>query len=80
MKTLTEKVAYNKTQKTAFSSGYCMGVRDYQGYVKCSEKDRRILKDITDTMKDIAKLGDPLGKGYMCGIRDAANERKAKKK
>lgn len=80
MKTLTEKMKYNSEQKTDFAGGYCMGVRDYQSYVKSSEKDRRALKDIADTMKSIAKMGEDIGKGYMYGIRDAANERKAKKK
>ena len=34
MKTLAEKVAYNETQNTGFSHGYCTGVKFYQNYGK----------------------------------------------
>lgn len=80
MKTLKEKLAYNQSRNTEFSQGYCMGVKDYHNYVKLSEKDKKIHNESVDIFKSCASMGDQFAKGVMCGIRDAANERKAKKK
>lgn len=79
--TVDEKKRYHENgyPKGEFSRGYCAGVSDYSGYVKYSVKDKRLLKSFADTMHSLAKLNDPRGKGYLCALRDCANERKAKK-
>lgn len=80
MKTLTEKVAYNEKKKDGFSMGYCAGVRFYKNYGKGGAPvDKKAHNQYIDDMKDAAKRGYSYGKGFMCGIRDAANERKSKK-
>lgn len=80
MKTLTEKVAYNEKQNSSFSKGYLLGVRFYQGYGKNGAPvDKQKHNEFIDGMKAGAKKHSYC-KGFMCGIRDAANERKAKKK
>ncbi len=80
MKTLAEKVAYNQTQNSDFSNGYLLGVRWYGEYPKLSVQGRKTQIEVIDTIKVSAKMGDGFSKGIMCGIRDSANERKAKKK
>lgn len=80
MKTFVEKLSYNQSQKTEFSQGYCLGVRDYQKYPKLSIKDKKTYNETVDVIRACASMGDEFSKGVMCGIRDAANERKAKKK
>lgn len=80
MKTLAEKVAYNETQNTGFSHGYCTGVKFYQNYGKGGAPvDNKGHNEYIDDMKKAAKKHS-YAKGFMCGIRDAANERKAKKR
>lgn len=79
MKTLKEKFDYNSSQKNGFSMGYCCGVKYYQSYGSCrSQADRTKRKEYIDDMKSAAKKYS-YAKGFMCGIRDAANDRKAKK-
>ncbi len=80
MKTLAEKVAYNQKQNSGFSQGYLLGVRWYGEYPKLSGKNKKQQLKVIDITKKTAKMGDEFAKGIMCGIRDAANERKAKKK
>ncbi len=80
MKTLAEKVAYNQAQENGFSRGYCLGVRYYQNYGKGGTPvDKTKHNEFIDDMRKAAKK-HRYAKGFMCGIRDAANERKAKKK
>lgn len=80
MKTLAEKYAYNQTQNGGFSKGYCLGVRFYQNYGKDGAPvDKQKHNEFIDDMRSGAKKHSYC-KGFMCGIRDAANERKAKKK
>lgn len=83
-RTLDEKYDYNKRRmreakdnaEKSFSSGYCMGVALYQGYPKANEKDRQKRRDAVDRIKIEARSGNAYSKGIMCGIRDAAKERK----
>lgn len=76
-----EKVKYNAKRKTPFGYGYSWGVKAYRNYPKASaEEKKRILAEIA-AYKEEAKKKNRSGecaKGYMCGVRDAANERKAK--
>lgn len=84
-RTVDEKVKYHKaqSQKTPFGWGYLWGVQAYRKYPKADKAERkRILAEIDDYSKDAkAGKGDSreCAKGFMCGVRDAANERKAKK-
>ena len=77
-RTVDEKLKYNKDNKSDFASGYRIGVSIYRDYPKLGEKDRQQTKQIIDGYKDLARSGNELSKGFMCGIRDAANERKAR--
>lgn len=79
MKTLAEKIEYNKKQNTDFSKGYLLGVRWYGEYPKLSGEERKKQLEVIDITKSSAKLGDRFSKGIMCGVRDAATERKRKK-
>lgn len=79
MKTLAEKVAYNEKRNTDFAFGYRLGVQIYKDYPKSDEKGKRETKRLIDGYKTLARDGDEISKGFMCGIRDAANERKARK-
>ena len=79
MKTLTEKVAYNQTKNSGFSKGYCAGVRYYQSYGKNGAPiDKRRHNQYIDDMKAGANKYRYC-KGFMCGLRDSANERKARR-
>lgn len=80
MRTLEEKLRYNSIRKTDFSFGYKLGVSIYKDYPKLNEKGKQEIKCLIDDYKDLARGGDKISKGFMCGIRDAANERKRKKK
>ena len=84
MRTVDEKVKFNQEQKTPFSWGYLWGVKSYRKYPKADKAERkRILAQIDDYSKD-AKNGKgrsrECAKGFMCGVRDAANERKTRVK
>lgn len=81
--TVDEKLKYNRKQHTPFSIGYRIGVMTYRVYPKSSkERKCEIMGDIDDN-KRIAQSGNPVhgsvkyAKGFMCGVRDAANERKS---
>jgi hypothetical protein len=77
--TVNDKYNYNKQQKTAFSYGYRFGVEAYRSYPKANAAKRKeILADI-DYSKQNAAKGKQYDKGFMCAIRDCANERKGKK-
>ncbi len=76
MRTVKEKFDYNSRQKTEFSQGYCAAVILY-GESR-TPQERKKHNAIIDDMKADAQAGDKFSKGYMCAIRDCANERKAK--
>lgn len=87
-RTVDEKYDYNMRRmretkdmsEKSFSSGYCMGVAMYQGYGKNSGMaDMQRRRKFIDNAKIKAQNGDLHCKGIMCGVRDAANERKARK-
>ena len=87
MRTLEEKIAYNKKHGSTdfFSMGYIMGVQTYRDYPKLNDKSkaetREMIKDFNETAKgkDRNRTEVKLSKGFICGIRDCANERKRKK-
>ena len=74
-----EKLAYNRKQNTMFSSGYVLGVNIYRAYPNANVKDKAVIKDLITSSRQHARNGEQWDKGIMCGVRDAANERKARK-
>lgn len=76
-----DKVKFNQAKKTPFSFGYRWGVKAYRAYPTADKEERkRILAEIDDYSKQ-AKKKSPSGecaKGFMCAVRDCANERKSK--
>ena len=82
MRTLKEKIDYNKKRYSTddFSTGYFIGVKMYRDYPKHDEKGKAELRKMIGDFNDLAKgkNGDKMAKGFMCGIRDSANERKRK--
>ena len=67
--------------KGDFSAGYIIGVSVYINYGKGGEpvhKDKR--SKYIDNIKLQARRGDLYSKGIMCGIKDAANERKERQR
>lgn len=85
MRTVDEKVKYNRglEKKTAFAWGYLWGVQAYRRYPKADRAERTQIRAEIDDYNKQARNGkgrsQECAKGYMCGVRDAANERKAKK-
>lgn len=85
-RTVDEKLKYNSAQKTAFAYGYRFGVQAYRRYPKADERHKRDISSDIDYNKRLAQTGDKsresvqYAKGFMCGVRDAANERKSKQK
>ncbi len=79
MKTLEEKLKYNSLKHTDFSFGYKLGVQIYKDYPKLKEKGKRELVKLVDGYRELARDGNEISKGFMCGYRDAANDRKVKK-
>lgn len=78
VRTLKEKYDYNKRKSGEFSSGYCMGVDIYNDYPKGNDTLKSTYKSLITNAKYLALKGDSYGKGIMCGVRDAASERKAR--
>ena len=80
-RTVEEKYNYNKSKvkENDFSFGYCLGVEMYCDYPKSSAKGRKKTLELIDNFGELARSGDMISKGFMCGIRDSANERKARK-
>lgn len=78
--TLKEKLQYNKARHTPFSIGYDLGVMLYIDYKKMDSRGKQVISDIIGSNRRLARSGDEIGKGFMCGVRDAANERKSKQK
>ena len=85
-RTVDEKLKYNSAQRTAFAYGYRFGVQAYRRYPKADERHKRDISSDIDYNKRLAQTGDKsresvqYAKGFMCGVRDAANERKIKQK
>lgn len=79
-RTLKEKLQYNEARHTPFSIGYGLGVMLYSDYKKMDSRGKQVISDIIGRNKRLARSGDEMGKGFMCGVRDAANERKSKQK
>ncbi len=73
---LVEKFAHNSQKDTSFSNGYVTGVIAYQSYNDYDKSGKQTVKDFIAANSKAAKSGDDLAKGVMCGVRDAANERK----
>ena len=80
MATLDEKLRFNQKRGTQFSVGYITGVKQYRNYPLKDRKGKQTVKKAIDEFKKMARNGDEFAKGIMCGIRDAANERKSRKK
>ena len=80
MFSVDDKIRFNKKRVTQFSAGYIFGVKKYREYSLKDRKGRQTTKKAFDEFSRMAKSGDEFSKGIMCGIRDAANERKAKNK
>lgn len=85
MRTTDEKLKHNERQKTPFGFGYCWGVKAYRGYTKLSKSEKQRAKADISYNAQLVKTGKTeatrsCAKGYMCGIRDAANDRKARQK
>lgn len=78
-RTLKEKYDYNKYKDDKFSRGYCFGVDLYQDYPRQTPQGKATYKELINNINQSAKLGNSTEKGVMCGIRDAANDRKNKK-
>ena len=77
--TVDEKVIYNRQRNTEFSNGYVLGVAIYREYAKADKKMQATIKEVINGASENAKHGYKMDKGIMCGVRDAANERKARK-
>ena len=79
-RTVQEKYDYNDRLDTPFSTGYTLGVILYRDYTRMDKEGKKMISEIIDTNKSLARSGDELGKGFMCAVRDCANERKARQK
>lgn len=79
MQSLDDKIKFNQKRGTQFSVGYILGVKQYRSYPQKDRKGKQTAKKAIDEFSKMAKNGDEFAKGIMCGIRDCANERKAKK-
>lgn len=77
-RTVDEKLEYNRKLKTDFSAGYVLGVNIYRRYSSANAEGKASIKELIATANENARRGDKLDKGIMCGVRDAANERKSK--
>lgn len=79
-RTVQEKYDYNNARNSPFSTGYTLGVMLYRDYPRMDKEGKKMISEIIDTNKSLARSGDELGKGFMCAVRDCANERKARQK
>ena len=80
MFSIDDKIKFNKKRGSLFGSGYILGVKQYRKYALKDRKQKQVVKKAIDEFSKMARNGYEFAKGIMCGIRDAANERKAKKK
>jgi len=83
-RTLEEKMKYNRKLRDEkhdeFAGGYTLAVNLYQDYTKQNKEGRRSINEIIGAHKELARHGEPIGKGFMCGLRDAAEERKQERR
>ncbi len=79
MLSVDDKIKFNKKRGSQFSVGYILGVKQYRNYPYKDRKGKQTAKKAIDEFARQARNGDEFAKGIMCGIRDCANERKAKK-
>ena len=79
-RTVQEKYEYNKKRKSSFSSGYCYGVSLYRDYPKQDAEGKMLTQAYINLSLAYARDGLIFCKGVLCGYRDMANERKAKRK
>lgn len=83
-RSVDEKLKYNEGQKTPFSWGYKWGVRAYSRYLKLDKAGKERIRTEINAYSEEARHGrgysQKCAKGFMCGVRDAANERKARQK
>lgn len=84
VRTVDEKLRHNQAKKTPFGYGYSWGVKAYRKYPKADKAERkRILAEIDDYNKEAWNgkgRSRECAKGFMCGVRDAARERKERQK
>lgn len=78
-RTLNEKYEYNQKRGGTFGNAYCLAVDIYRDYFKMNKEDKAVVKKLIGQEKELARYSDMIrSKGFMCGIRDAAKERKAR--
>lgn len=79
-RSVQEKYEYNKRNRgNAFSNGYIAGVETYREYGSATDGYRKSIKELNQSQATAAKeKRDKWAIGYMCAIRDCANERKGK--
>lgn len=81
-RTVDEKVKYNEQRKTPFSWGYRWGVQAYRRSAAIKAEREQISAEI-DSYRAEAAHGKGKSRecatGFMCGVRDAANERKSRR-
>lgn len=79
-RTVDEKYEYNKRNRgNQFSAGYINGVEAYRDYGNAMDGYRKHIKELNKSVAESAKTKrDPWSIGYMCALRDCANERKNK--
>lgn len=70
MKTLDEKLNYNKSQNTDFSFGYRMGVDIYKNYPKETEMGKLETKRLIDNFRETAVAGDKISKGFITSVSE----------
>ena len=77
--TVDEKLAHNKKRGGKFGWGYVFGVTMYRKYGSDCRAAQETTRLTINEFAVKAKQGNETAKGFMCGVRDAANERKARK-
>ena len=80
--TFEQKLDYNRkrAESDSFARGYVAGATTYMNYSKFSVVAKEKIKRIISLEFSSAKKGVAGGKGFACGMRDAANERKNAKR
>ena len=79
-RTVQEKYDYNKCRRgNKFSDGYVNGVEAYTDYDSATDGYRKSIKELNKSVAEAARTKrDQWSIGYMCALRDCANERKGK--
>ncbi len=78
--TFKQKLDYNKKRGGAFGNGYVAGAKLYTDYPKFDKDLQNKVKKLISSFSQTAKLGSESAKGFLSGVRDAANERKNAKR